>query len=76
MRFIWKKCKTFDELTNEIDSNMDYYNNHRFQWGLKKMTPVHNTEIIFIKLHSFFYFSLTKDIFYIKREFLLIYKEK
>lgn len=35
-----KTCQTFDELKQEIDEYMVYYNNYRYQWGLKKMTPV------------------------------------
>jgi transposase InsO family protein len=35
-----RTCKTFSELQEEIDSYMDYYNNFRYQWNLKKMTPV------------------------------------
>jgi len=36
----YRACKTFDELSMEIDSFMYYYNNERYQWNLKKMTPV------------------------------------
>jgi len=35
-----KDYDTLEKLTDEIDSYMDYYNNHRYQWNLKKMTPV------------------------------------
>lgn len=35
-----KKCDTLAELKNEIQEYMIYYNNYRYQWGLKKMTPV------------------------------------
>lgn len=35
-----KECSIFEELEQEILEYMDYYNNHRCQWGLKKMTPV------------------------------------
>ncbi|AAO34789.1 transposase (plasmid) [Clostridium tetani] len=35
-----KNCNTFAELLEEIDEYMDYYNNYRGQWNLKKMTPV------------------------------------
>ena len=35
-----KPCNTFEELKKEIKSYMDYYNNFRYQWNLKKMTPV------------------------------------
>jgi putative transposase len=32
-------CKTIKELHDEINDYMDYYNNHRYQWGLLKMSP-------------------------------------
>jgi putative transposase len=35
-----KPCSTFEELKSEIKSYMTYYNNYRYQWDLKKMTPV------------------------------------
>ncbi|WP_040951678.1 IS3 family transposase [Gorillibacterium massiliense] len=35
-----RNCTTFEELKQEIDRYIHYYNNHRYQWGLKKMTPV------------------------------------
>lgn len=35
-----KECKTFDDLKKEIKSYMIYYNNLRYQWNLKRMTPV------------------------------------
>lgn len=35
-----KACETFEDLVKEIDSYMDYHNNFRAQWNLKKMTPV------------------------------------
>ncbi len=35
-----KACETFEELIEEIDDYIDYYNNFRGQWNLKKMTPV------------------------------------
>lgn len=34
-----EKCDTFEQLKKEIDSYMDYYNNFRYQWDLKKMAP-------------------------------------
>jgi transposase InsO family protein len=34
-----KKCNNLDEVKNEINKYMDYYNNHRYQWNLNKMTP-------------------------------------
>jgi len=35
-----KSCLTFEELEHEVDQYMTYYNLYRYQWGLKKMTPV------------------------------------
>jgi putative transposase len=36
----YKECKTFTELNLLIEEYIDYYNNARYQWDLKKMTPV------------------------------------
>lgn len=36
----YKECKTFTELNLLIENYIDYYNNGRYQWDLKKMTPV------------------------------------
>lgn len=33
-------CRTFEELSLRIEEYVEYYNNERQQWGLKKMTPV------------------------------------
>jgi len=35
-----KECETFEELKVIIDNYIDFYNNKRYQWNLKKMTPV------------------------------------
>jgi putative transposase len=35
-----KPCETLDELKCEIKRYMTYYNHYRYQWNLKKMTPV------------------------------------
>lgn len=35
-----RDCETLEELVQEIDDYIDYHNNHRGQWNLKKMTPV------------------------------------
>lgn len=35
-----KACANLEELRREVDEYMDYYNNFRYQWELKKMTPV------------------------------------
>lgn len=36
----FKSCFTFEELQVEIDKYIEYYNNYRYQWNLKKMSPV------------------------------------
>lgn len=36
----YKSCKTFEEVYSLIKKYMKYYNNERYQWDLKKMTPV------------------------------------
>jgi len=33
-------CTNLDELKREIKQYMTYYNHYRYQWNLKKMTPV------------------------------------
>ncbi|WP_332692931.1 IS3 family transposase, partial [Halalkalibacter lacteus] len=35
-----KPCQTLEELKKEIKRYMTYYNHYRYQWNLKKMTPV------------------------------------
>jgi transposase InsO family protein len=35
-----KKCKDLNAVKKEMKKFMNYYNNHRYQWNLKKMTPV------------------------------------
>ena len=35
----FKTCSTFEELQIEIDKYIEYYNNYRYQWNLKKMSP-------------------------------------
>ncbi|WP_235598345.1 IS3 family transposase [Heyndrickxia sporothermodurans] len=35
-----KPCTTLEELKREIKQYMIYYNHYRYQWNLKKMTPV------------------------------------
>lgn len=37
---ISRNCTSLNELEHEVDRYINYYNNHRYQWGLKKMTPV------------------------------------
>ncbi len=36
----YRNCKTFEELNMLIEQYMRYYNHERYQWDLKKMTPV------------------------------------
>lgn len=36
----YKKCKTFDDLSEMIDNYMFYYNYARPQWNMNKMTPI------------------------------------
>lgn len=36
----YKNCKTFEELSLAVDEYMKYYNSERYQWELKKMTPI------------------------------------
>lgn len=36
----YKNCQTFEELSSVVDEYMRYYNNERYQWELKKMTPI------------------------------------
>lgn len=35
-----RNCKNFADLEHEIKRYIHYYNYYRYQWGLKKMTPV------------------------------------
>jgi putative transposase len=35
-----KSCTAFESVKKMIDSYITYYNNYRYQWNLKKMTPV------------------------------------
>ena len=34
------ECRTYEELNLLIEEYIEYYNNERYQWDLKKMTPV------------------------------------
>ena len=35
-----KPLKTLNKVKKEVTRYMNYYNNYRYQWDLKKMTPV------------------------------------
>ncbi|MDR4945726.1 IS3 family transposase [Neobacillus cucumis] len=36
----YQSCKSLEELKAKINHYMVYYNNYRYQWNLKKMTPI------------------------------------
>jgi len=36
----YRNCNTLDELQFLVDNYMYYYNNYRYQWNLKKLTPI------------------------------------
>ncbi len=36
----YKSCENLAEVSAEVNRVIEEYNNHRYQWGLKKMTPV------------------------------------
>lgn len=36
----YKACRTYNELNLLVEEYIEYYNNERYQWDLKKMTPV------------------------------------
>ena len=36
----YKDCTSFEELKTKTEEYINYYNNERQQWNLKKMTPV------------------------------------
>ncbi|PRR80972.1 hypothetical protein CLVI_28830 [Clostridium vincentii] len=35
-----KSFKAYEDLKTQIDKYIKYYNNYRYKWGSKKMTPV------------------------------------
>ncbi|WP_020372024.1 MULTISPECIES: transposase [Bacillales] len=35
----YKECKMIQELRDQINDYIMYYNSGRYQWSLKKMTP-------------------------------------
>jgi len=47
----YKKAKTFNELSDMINAYMNYYNNQRYQWGIKKMTPAKYRNHLLEKYH-------------------------
>ncbi|MFI8495183.1 MULTISPECIES: IS3 family transposase [Peribacillus] len=36
----YKTCTNLTDVKEEIDRVIEEYNEHRYQWGLKKMAPV------------------------------------
>lgn len=43
-----KPLKTLNEVKKEIARYMNYYNNYRYQWDLKKMTPAQYRDHLFL----------------------------
>lgn len=37
---VYKTCENLSQLKKVIENYINYYNNHRCQWNLKKLTPV------------------------------------
>ena len=52
-------CQTLEEVISLIDAYIEYYNNHRYQWGLKKMTPKQYRNHLLL---DSFYMALFKSI--------------
>ncbi|MET3699766.1 integrase-like protein [Bacillus oleivorans] len=42
-----KSCETLEKLKREINDYINYYNKDRYQWNLKKMTPVQYRDHLF-----------------------------
>ncbi len=36
----YKSCASFSEVQKLVGKYIRYYNHHRYQWGLKKLTPI------------------------------------
>ena len=45
-----KPCETLEELKREVRDYMRYYNIYRYQWNLKKMTPVQYRDHLLINV--------------------------
>jgi putative transposase len=43
-----RNCNSLDDVKKEVDEYMNYYNNYRYQWNLKKMTPTQYREHLLI----------------------------
>lgn len=43
-------CFTFRNICNEIKEYIEYYNNYRYKWLLKKMTPVQYQNHLFASI--------------------------
>jgi transposase InsO family protein len=48
-----EQCFNFEELKEEVDDYIDYYNNDRYQWGLARMTPA--------QYHMFLKYGIVPD---------------
>ncbi|MDF1512082.1 IS3 family transposase, partial [Robertmurraya sp. DFI.2.37] len=49
----YQSCKTLKELKAKINHYMVYYNNYRYQWDLKKMTPIQYRNHLLVALSLF-----------------------
>ena len=56
----YKSCTTLEEIKNSIDDYIDYYNNYRCQWNLKKADSCKIQKSAFSSLTLFFKLPLTK----------------
>ena len=54
----YKKCTTFDELKFIIDDYIDYYNNDRCGWNLKRLTPIQYRNQLLTQQSLFSYFNI------------------
>ena len=36
----FSSCGNLEDIKNAVDDYIEYYNHHRYQWNLKKMTPI------------------------------------
>lgn len=57
-------CFTFRDICNEIKDYIEYYNNYRYQWNIKKMTPVQYKIIYLNPLTKLPLFYLVLDMGY------------
>lgn len=56
----FKACTTLEEIIHVVDDYIDYYNNYRYQWNLKKMTPKQYRNHLLLASKPLFYYVLDK----------------